>query len=333
MPKTSLIFIFSILFIGSCVDPLKFNIDEEVRVLIVEGAITTQPGPHYFSLWLSAKYGSILESYSRPVENAKLIIRDSDGENYDLKVFANGPGIYYTDASFLPVVGKSYTLLITTKEGIKYTSLPEKIIKAPEAINISAVFSKTPLAKNKFISGLKIYASWQDDPADKNYHMFRNNGTYQTFTFVSGCCSTCWVDETSADRLMRLYGDDNSNGNQVIAQAAFIEDDGMRFSTKYMVRIEQHTISREAFQYFKLLKEQISIDGDVFDPPPATLRGNMINLSNPDENVIGYFRASDVRINSLFLTPDMMAEVRPLKQVGGDCRKYRRGTIVRPDYW
>jgi hypothetical protein len=59
----------------------------------------------------------------------------------------------------------------------------------------------------------------------------------------------------------------------------------------------------------------------------------MINLTNPDENVMGYFRASDVSIDSMFLTRDMLLEVRPLPEILDDCRTYREGTIEIPDYW
>ena len=84
------------------------------------------------------------------------------------------------------------------------------------------------------------------------------------------------------------------------------------------MRVEQHSLTTEAYQFFKLLKDQASINGDIFDPPPATLRGNMINLTDPDENVIGYFRASDVAIDSMFLTRDMLVEPKPLIQINDD---------------
>ena len=77
----------------------------------------------------------------------------------------------------------------------------------------------------------------------------------------------------------------------------------------------------------------MSITGDIFDPPPATLRGNMVNLTNPDEIVIGYFRASDVSIDSMFLTREMLAEPRPLRKINDDCREYRNGTTRKPVYW
>jgi uncharacterized protein DUF4249 len=184
---------------------------------------------------------------------------------------------------------------------------------------------------------------------EQSFYMWKNKGTYRIIAFpedyvieINGeiaipapkdCCKVCWVEESIADLSIRLLTDNNVNGNKVTTSAAFIEDDGMRYTDKYLVRIEQHRLSREAFQFFKLLEEQMSIDGDIFDPPPATIRGNMINLTNPNENVIGYFRASDVSIDSIFLYPEMLLEPAILVPFNDDCRLYRDGTTVQPDYW
>lgn len=350
MRKFNLILIFFIAVIVSCVDPLDIDIDHEVNVLIVEGFITTQVRTHKIRLTRSAQYGSILEGFIRPVQRAKVIIRDSDGNNFQLTESSNQTGIYSTPNNFLAKVGKSYTLLINTPNGLQYTSLPELIIKASDDIELSAEFSQTPIADNKLLTGMDVYATFQDRVEEQNFYMWKNYGTYQTTTFpenftmaveVGGpqlpfpkdCCKTCYVNELSADKSVQLFSDNNVNGNLVTDQAAFIEDDGLRYGDKYLVRIEQHSLTREAFQFFNLLRQQLSINGDIFDPPPATIRGNMINLTNPDENVIGYFRASDVIVDSLFLTKDLLEVTSPLNFINDDCRRYKGGTTEKPSYW
>jgi Domain of unknown function (DUF4249) len=360
--KIGLVLIISLIFIGSCIEPLEIDLDEELKVLIVEGAITTQPGPHLIRLSRSARYGNILFNPILPVNGATVIIRDSDGNNYSLteQQFSlwhpeDGhwhdfmTGLYATPIDFLPEVGKSYTLLITTTDGTKYTSLPETILRASEILELTAEFKSIPREDDMSLTGIDVYATFQDDPESQNFYLWKNNGTYQINTFPEkfvpftigpppppapkDCCRTCWINELSADRSLQLLADRNVNGNLITDKVAFIEVDGNRFDDKYLVRIEQHTLSREAFQFFSLLQNQISISGDIFDPPPATIRGNMINLTSPDENVIGYFRASDVSIDSMFLTQDMLLEPGTLNSINDDCRVYQNGSTIRPDYW
>jgi len=351
------------LFIASCIDPIDTEVDREVNILIVEGAITTGPGPHKIRLSRSAQYGGIVVGSSiRPVIKASVFIRDSHGNRVTLteeifsffdppsnRIISHNTGVYSTANEFSAVVGNNYTLFITTANGIEYTSLPEKIIPATEILELSAEFKKVPAANNEFITGFDVYATFQDPLEEQNFYMWKNTGTYKIITFPAlhliftlfgpaiadpkDCCRECWVTESSADRSLQIRSDNDVNGNLVTDRAAFIEDDGLRFTDKYLVRIELQTLNREAFQFFQLLNEQLSINGDIFDSPPATIRGNMINLTNPDENVIGYFRASDTSIDSMFLTRDMLLEAKPLLDINDDCQEYEGGITAKPSYW
>ena len=301
------VIIFSLACITACVNPLDITIDKEVNILIVEGAITTLPGTNWVKLTRSAKYGSIFEGYVRPALKANVVIRDSDGSVFNLEESSGRPGVYYTRSDFLPEVGQNYTLLITLANGVQYTSLPEKINKAAELIDLKAQFTSRQISADKIKSGFDVYATFKDSPEEKNFYMWKNYGELQPVSLppylaIELDCSDgkCWVRKSS-DRTIRLLQDRLVNGNMITDKAAFIKDDCVRVNKKFLVRIEQHTLTKDAFQFFKLLKAQTSIDGDLFDPPPATLRGNMINLSDPNENVIGYFRASDVSVDSLVL--------------------------------
>jgi len=354
------------LFLASCIDPLETVIDDEVNILIVEGSVTTKAGPQEIRLTQSARYGGISDGFVRPLHGATVVIRDSDGINFPLteKVFewidewhrhisiprSETAGIYITADDFSAVVGKTYTLLITTTNGIEYTSLPEKVIQGAGIQELNVQFNKIDLGNNNFRTGFKVDATFRDRAEEQNYYLWRNSGTYQALTFPQDyvvfdlgslmdvpapkdCCEICWVTEFMGDNTLRVLSDNNVNGNSIIDQAAFIKDDGLRFGDKYLVRIELHTLNREAFQFFDLVRNQQSINGDIFDPPPATIRGNMINLTNPDENVIGYFRASDVTVDSIFILKEMLQAPSPYLRINNDCRTYKAGITEEPSYW
>jgi surface polysaccharide O-acyltransferase-like enzyme len=100
-----------------------------------------------------------------------------------------------------------------------------------------------------------------------------------------------------------------------------------------MAVIHQLSISDEAHAFFSLLDKQISIDGDIFDPPPAFIRGNMINLDNQEENVIGYFFASDAAIDTIFIKRDELDELQITRQINDDCRVINAASTEKPDFW
>lgn len=62
-----------------------------------------------------------------------------------------------------------------------------------------------------------------------------------------------------------------------------------------MIEIKQQSVSPSAYQYLKLLAEQVQNNGSLVDTPPAALIGNIKNVTNPKEIVAGFFMVTGVR--------------------------------------
>lgn len=332
--------------LGSCVDVLNLSTDREARLLVVEGFISTQNGPHVVTLQQSAKYGSVFEGVISDVERAQVTVRDDQGR---VTFFTEtSAGRYETPASFRGQIGSTYTLQIITEDGTSYTSLPERIEPVVAIDSISTNFKAVPARSLDGgvteRTGLEIFAHISDPEDATNYYRWRNSGVYElntnpaAFTDRFGrsapkaCCDKCWISEQ--DLSVHIFKDNLSNGRDIVQSIAFVEDDGMRLTEKYHLTIEQHSVSESAFQFLSAIKGQLEIDGDIFDPPPATTRGNIINLNNPDENVIGYFMASDVVETTLFLFPSDLDRLQQVIPIPDDCRLTDpTATTNRPVFW
>jgi len=362
MKNILIFFVLSNLLTNSCIDKLDVNIDREESILVVEGFITTQAGPHIIRLSRSARYGSYFDAAIRIVSGAQVVIRDQKGEVTFLKegyreyldvrdsTIMTLSGDYSTPTGFRAVVGNSYTLQIEVS-GKTYYSTPQLVTKAPEMDSIILEYKKLPsINPRRFESGVKVYSQWQDPENEENYYMWLSSGTYKivthpedhiTINLLSGeevltpldCCADCWVREVNSDKSIRIMKDNNSNGNLITNLAVFIEDNGVRYMDKYFITLEQHSISKEAYLFFDLLDNQLNINGNIFDPPPATILGNMISLENPDENVIGYFMATDVAVKSIFIPKEMLGDRQILKVINDDCRTVLNSTAQRPSFW
>ena len=362
MKKILITFALTGILTSSCIDELDVNVVQEEFIIVVEGFITTRPGPHSIKLTRSTRYGASLafEGQIKPITNAKVIIRDQNGKvtilTEKFTQYLDGSnnkvvislGDYHTPTGFRAVVGNSYTLQIEVS-GKSYYSTPELVTKAPEIDSLILKYKKFPsVDPTDFVSGVEVYSQWQDPGDEDNYYMWQSSGIYKIetrpwdhevcvnftcFPAPKDCCAKCWISEQPIDYSIKLMNYVFSNGNFVTNLAVFVTDDGLRYMDKYYVTIKQHSISEEAFLFFKLLNNQKSIDGDIFDPPPATIQGNMISLSNPDENVIGYFRASDVAIKSIFIPRDILGETQKLKVIKDDCRVLLNSTTQRPSFW
>ncbi len=330
----------------SCIDELDIDTETAQNLLVVEGGITTAFGPHEILLSKSAKYGSILEDDIKKETNATVFLRNQNGDQEFLEEGSDGS--YYTSPNFAAKVGDAYSLIITLANGERYISTKQTIEPVPEIDSLILIWKKQPsLSDIQFASGVEVYAQWKDPEDVKNYYQWKTGGVYKIntrpdlhvgrgfggnpFPDPKDCCETCYIYETNGD--LNIYKDNLSNGNTITEKVGYVEDDGGRFMEKYLVIVQQVSLSKEAFQFYELLQNQLSIQGDIFDPPPAKITSNFINLDNPNEDIIGFFTASDIKIDSVFIDNDIIEERQPVRQVLDDCRVLDNSTVDIPPFW
>jgi hypothetical protein len=335
--------IVGMVFLFGCIQELEVDTNSGINTLVVEGFVDTEPGPHDIVLSRTAKFGNVFEGFAGPVEGASVVIRDNEGRSIFLN--ESSPGVYQTPQEFEAVVGSTYTLLINTAEGQQYSSLPELVRPVTPYDTIYPVFTSLPALPGELpVTGVDVVVEWQDNGESRDFYQWRNSGLYQFMArpdlFVDifnnpapkDCCEICWLEELP-DQGLRVRDDRNINGNRSTEVVAFIEDDGLRFFDKYLIRVEQFSMTQEAFQFFELLDEQLSISGDIFDPPPAKITGNMINIDDPDEDVIGYFWAADVHRDSAFIFPTVLEVRQQMTIIPDDCREVDGATTEEPFPW
>lgn len=333
----------------ACIDPYKIEVPEGRQLLTVEGLIHTGPGPHAITLSRSATYGSVFEGLIRPVTGATVVVRDNEGKITFLTEGADARGSYFTPASFRAEVGKSYTLQIQTPEGKVYTSLPERVESVPEIQSISLNTITVPVeGETNPRSGVQLVAEL-NDPADQNNFYFWRLGpsvhvleTRPDLFFVrepermpapKDCCITCFKTEITGNQSLFIAQDDNFNGLSTRIPAGFIEDNGLRFVNRFRVDLRQYGISQEAFRFLRLVKQQAEISGSIFDPPPATIRGNMINLEDPEEVVLGYFMAAGESSKRIYINKSDLTFRQNVAIIPDDCREVFGSSIDPPVDW
>ncbi|MEQ9424671.1 MAG: DUF4249 domain-containing protein [Cyclobacteriaceae bacterium] len=135
---------------SNCIEPYNSQFPEGPKRLVIEGEITTKPGPYTVRLSQTEEFTSFFsDSAHFPIENALVTISDDNGN--EEKLFEFRPGVYKTalDGSGLRgKVGNSYTLTVVTQENRIYQSTPELIEEAPDIESIShklETVSTTPI--------------------------------------------------------------------------------------------------------------------------------------------------------------------------------------------
>ncbi len=337
------------MLLWSCIDPYEVIIEEGPQLLTIEGMITSGPGPHKVKLTRTDTYGSIYEGLIRPVSGATVIVRDDSGKVIFLTEDLENRGDYLSPEDFSAEIGNSYTLQIQLIEGKVYTSLPEKVAPVPEIQNVNYKIQKIPIeGELNPASGVQFTVDIKDPIDEDNFYYWKKGPSVYILETrpdlytepppsrapaPKECCVACFRTEQVSNNSIFIAQDDNFNGLSTRIPAAFVLDNGLRFVNRYRIDLKQYSISSGAYRFLRLVKQQVELNGSVFDPPPANIRGNMISLDNPDEVVLGYFMAAGERIERVYVDATKLDFVQPKAIIADDCREVEGAQTDMPSDW
>lgn len=305
--------LLSLVVMGSCITPFDPEITNENPKLSVEGTITDLPGPYVVKLSYSTSYTSGNEKSTNSIRDARVFISDSEGTEEEL-TFTNNAGTYVTAAEGIRgVAGRSYTLRVEFPDGRLYESLPERMPFTPE---IDSIYAEYRDVAGTFVQGeFDVYLDTSDPVEEKNFYMwkwkhYRKLDYCQQFIrnfpspptwFARNCCGECFGIDSCTGCVN--IGSDNFVNGKTIARVPLMSFE-YDSRSPYYLQAEQHSLSESAYNFWKTASDLVNNAGGVFDKPPVTVKGNLVCLSDPDEQVLGYFGASSVKVKAVYFRRD-----------------------------
>lgn len=110
----------------------------------------------------------------------------------------------------------------------------------------------------------------------------------------------CWQNSQSSN--IHIYDTSPLEENTVKEHELFrIPADDIRISYIYSVQVKQWTLTKQAYEYYRLLKLYTENSGGLFSPVPAEVQGNIRCVSHPEKKGKGYVIASNVTTKRLFV--------------------------------
>jgi hypothetical protein len=106
--------------------------------------------------------------------------------------------------------------------------------------------------------------------------------------------------------------------------------------TRIRIDVRQYSLSEKAFNFWNQIGIQQRSTGSIFDPPPASFTGNIVNTQNENETVLGFFGASAVNQRYIVFDRFKVANFFPppnsIPMGSGDCLTHVLGaTNERPE--
>ncbi|WP_080240369.1 DUF4249 domain-containing protein [Spirosoma rigui] len=319
----------------ACVDQYDPGLTANTNLLVVEGIVTDQSSVQTISLSRSRSSRDSLTKI--PIQRAAVTVLVNGSTPVRLSEVE--PGIYQFPAGFKGQVGQSYQLRFRTEQGVAYESSVETMVPVPPVLRAYDTFNEQGIrttADSRPVPTNDVYVDFQDPGAQTNFYLWRwrlyesqrwcatcEQGRY-TLTdlgpvgsgpinvlgcvrdttlgifnlFDYPCRGLCWDIFYSTD--VNVFADLNADGRlQVGRKVASIP---IYQRDQALLVIEQLSLSPNAYRYYKLFADQTQNTGTLADTPPAPTVGNVRNLADPNENVVGYFSAASVAVLPYKLT-------------------------------
>jgi hypothetical protein len=288
--KIMLLVLFSCLCLMSCLDKIDVPLRQETKQMVVEGLLTNDPKFQLLRISQTTTFGNA--NSIEPLKGAYVEIRSSLSETVVMRASPNEIGLYKPeDPNWVGKAGVAYSIFIKLPDGRTFQSAPQKMPQAVAIENIDANFVEGGSP------GFETSVSFKDPSDTENFYRWNATGFHirkskgvPTGFGNSVCCDRCWV--LKEERAVNIFSDALVNGNLVKNRPVYLSP--FYVIGKHLIEIQQFTISRETYQFWNRYKDQQQRTGSIFDPLPAALTGNVVNITDSQDIALGYFEVSAI---------------------------------------
>ncbi len=256
------IYIFTLITLFNCEDVIDLKVPTSDPKLVIEASLNwfndTTGNEQEIRLSLTAPF---FDDQVPPANNANIMVSDTNNNTFIFTEEGN-TGVYKT-SEFIPVIDQEYTLNIDYQTE---TYIGTEILKSVTPIDNIEQNNEGGFGADE----IEIKAFYSDPANVENYYFFEFRNNFQTVPTIE------------------VYEDRFTNGNQTFA---FYSDEDL--VSGHQLTINNFGVSEQFYQFMFLLVQQTGQDaGGPFQTQPATVRGNCVNITNPDNFPLGYFRVS-----------------------------------------
>ena len=383
--STHLILIVFLLLSG-CIE--EYYPDDEVLkvgTLVVQAHLNNKPGEQ--TLVISRSSTLVYPEFDA-LSGCHVEVLNKDGDSREFKEELPGFYVFNHEDNFFRN-HEEYRLIFVTPAGKQYESEYEKLHPAPEVNSIYYLQENHSTSDpDEIEEGVQVYMDFEIDKESGRYLRWQvtetyeiHNPDYKAKIFDvdrrlkllpdSSSWRTCWITlEVPEIFTLDLEHVDGETYRKMPLN--YVNTETRRLNIRYSILVEQMALSQSAFQYWNELAKNSQSGGALFDSQPAISPGNICNVDDENELVLGFFSVSGVTERRIFVEdvsglktqtdpsycapgeyPDFLYYFRPaylpvylaLVEMDGsltfgevhkycvDCREYKGSSNLKPDFW
>ncbi|MEQ9099281.1 MAG: DUF4249 domain-containing protein [Imperialibacter sp.] len=286
-------------FLPACVEQFELDIPRSTQNFVVEALLLDDAR---FQKVVLSKIN--LDGKSEPFDDARVVLQ-SDNDDIEIVFESRGEGLY-TPLAFLQIArGDKYRLVIDTDEETRIVSDWEEV---PDAVALEGGYWESHTFEFVNDNGVTIKRNGINFKV--NTGTFQSPNTFLRYDFETAhineapfrdprCdCLNCYIISGS-DEFLNITNATESEGKSIKDHLITFLPLDKRFSFRLTMLVRQIAITRNAFLFYQSIDQQRNLNGSIFDPPPAIIKGNLYVEGKEDINVYGLFevgRLSEIPI-------------------------------------
>ena len=281
--------------------------------LVVEGVINSGQGGTTITLTRTTK---LVDSFSIK-EERKAIVRIEGKNSASFVLTENSTGQYVSGPLNL-VNMQEYRLYIRTSDGKEYSSDYRPVIASAARTNVS-------WERNN--NGLQIFGDNRDPQNSSRYYHFDFEETWEFHSAYLPYLKYVTNPITNTPRVVFLdtvnfrpdttkytcWRTENSNRIEIASTIRLSQDTthyllvsippaSWKLGVLYSINVKQYVLSQQGYEYLSKMKKNTEQRGSIFDAQPSELEGNIHNVNDPQEPVIGFIDISNVHTQRIFIS-------------------------------
>jgi hypothetical protein len=232
---------------------------------------------------------------SKPELGAAIYIEDNQNNQHLLT--EKGNGVYTSPAVDLHAAQTCRLHIITTDKK-EYASDMVEIDQTPPIDTISysvlssglqfAVSTHDPTNKVSYFKW-DFTETWEYGSYYTAKYIYKNGGV--TYMTPDEADNICWINAAANQILIGSSAGLSQSvvNNQLIT---YVDESTGKLALGYSILVKETALTKTAYEYWQKLKKNTEQLGSIFDAQPSDLKGNIHNLADANEPVMGYISAS-----------------------------------------
>lgn len=317
--KTNKIFIAILLLIlfSACIDRYFIEENEDISPnIVIEGTIMDICEPQ--EIVISASSSTNWPKF-KPYTGCVVNVIDNEDNVFKFEESDTKPGHYFCAINEDQLItGKQFKLIVLTPDESQYESSFEELLPSPEIDSLySKLLIKPTVIPEVTIDGLQFYLNFEASDYFGTYYRYILEETYEYHSFwpikdfidengryVEGpidfskfvCYKTSILDD-----ILTLSTQSFSQNKYNGAELIFVDDHTQRLLYNYRLLVKQLSLDQKAYNYWEKLRNNNRSSGGLFTKQPSIIEGNLKNVNDSSEKVLGYFGVSSVSEKEIIL--------------------------------